>query len=68
MRRERTRCGRPNIFRRILAAFFRHDHPRFEDRRGWGDPPPDIGVREPRRPYPRGSSGATLLEPPAELN
>jgi hypothetical protein len=22
----------------------------FEDRSAWGDPPPDIGVREPRRP------------------
>ena len=21
-----------------------------EDRDGWGDPPPDVGVREPRRP------------------
>ncbi|HEU5371338.1 MAG TPA: hypothetical protein VFU51_03020 [Gaiellaceae bacterium] len=26
-------------------------------------PPPDIGVREPRRPVPSGSSGAISLEP-----
>jgi len=26
-------------------------------------PPPDIGVREPRRPAPSGSSGSISLEP-----
>jgi hypothetical protein len=26
--------------------------------------PPDIGVREPRRPVPSSSSGAVSLEPP----
>jgi len=26
-------------------------------------PPPDIGVREPRRPVPSGSSGTISLEP-----
>jgi hypothetical protein len=26
-------------------------------------PPPDIGVREPRRPVPSGSSGSISLEP-----
>jgi hypothetical protein len=26
-------------------------------------PPPDIGIREPRRPDPSGSSGAISLEP-----
>jgi len=26
-------------------------------------PPPDIGVREPSRPVPSGSSGAISLEP-----
>jgi hypothetical protein len=32
---------------------------------GWFDePPPDIGVREPRRPRPFGSAGAVLLDPP----
>ena len=27
-------------------------------------PPPDIGVREPRRPVPSASGGAISLEPP----
>jgi len=27
------------------------------------EPPPDIGVREPRRPRPFGSAGAVLLDP-----
>jgi len=67
MRRERASCRRPGLFRRILAAFFGRELPRFEDRRGWGDPPPDSGVREPRRPHPRGSAGAAVLEPPVEL-
>jgi hypothetical protein len=29
-------------------------------------PPPDIGVREPRRPVPSGSSGAVALDEPDE--
>jgi hypothetical protein len=28
------------------------------------DSPPDIGVREPRRPRPEGGAGTALLEPP----
>jgi hypothetical protein len=28
------------------------------------DMPPDIGVREPRRPRPIGGAGAVTLEPP----
>jgi hypothetical protein len=28
------------------------------------DPPPDIGVREPRRPRPLGGAGAVTLDPP----
>jgi hypothetical protein len=28
------------------------------------DPPPDIGVREPRRPRPFGGAGAATLDPP----
>ena len=28
------------------------------------EPPPDIGVREPRRPRPSAPGGAALLEPP----
>jgi len=40
---------------------------RREDRppAGWLDePPPDIGVREPRRPRPFGGAGAATLDPP----
>ena len=29
------------------------------------DEPPDIGVREPRRPRPGAGSGTAVLEPPA---
>ena len=36
-----------------------------EDRSEWGDPPPDSGVREPRRPPgPRPIGGAVELDPP----
>jgi hypothetical protein len=32
------------------------------------EPPPDMGVREPRRPRPSAPGGATLLElPPPDL-
>ena len=38
---------------------------RCEDRSGWGDPPPDAGVREPRRPVgPDPRAGAIRLDPP----
>jgi hypothetical protein len=53
------------LLRRIVAKLRRP--PQLEDRSTWGDPPPDIGVREPRRPRPSGSSGAATLDPPAEL-
>ena len=39
----------------------------FEDRSTWGDPPPDIGVREPRRPLgPDPLTAAVELEPLGE--
>jgi hypothetical protein len=31
---------------------------------GWRTPPPDSGVREPRRPTPTGSGGVSTLERP----
>jgi hypothetical protein len=31
---------------------------------GLRKPPPDIGVREPRRPVPSASGGAVALDPP----
>ena len=33
---------------------------------GLRKPPPDIGVREPRRPKPTAPGGAVALEPPDE--
>ena len=40
---------------------------RCEDRSGWDDPPPDVAVREPRRPLgPEPFSAATELELPPE--
>jgi hypothetical protein len=36
-----------------------------EDRGGWGEPPPDSGVREPRRPPGPGPlAGLVELDPP----
>jgi hypothetical protein len=36
-----------------------------EDRGGWGEPPPDSGVREPLRPLgPGPRTGAVELDPP----
>ena len=36
-----------------------------EDRGGWGDPPPDTAVREPRRPLGPGPlAGGAELDPP----
>jgi hypothetical protein len=38
---------------------------RYEDRSGWGDPPPDARVREPRRPLGTGPrASAVRLDPP----
>ena len=40
----------------------------YEDRSGWGDPPPASGVREPRRPLAPGPSAAAIeLDPPHGL-
>jgi hypothetical protein len=43
---------RPNLFQRALRFL------------GLRKPPPDIGVREPRRPVPSASGGAVSLEEP----
>ena len=32
----------------------------YEDRSGWGEPPPDAGVREPRRPLGPGPVAGTV--------
>jgi hypothetical protein len=55
-------CGRPSLLKRLLGVFRR--------RRGdsgcgdWFVEPPDIGVREPRRPRPGSGSGTAVLDPP----
>ena len=66
MRQPGCERARTSLFRRVVAALFRKA-PRYEDRSSWGEPPPDIGVREPRRPRPSNYGGAATLEPPAEL-
>jgi hypothetical protein len=43
---------RPNLLQRALQFL------------GLQKPPPDIGVREPRRPVPSASGGAVSLEEP----
>lgn len=48
---------------RFLAAVLRRPLPLF-DYGEWQEPPPDIGVREPRRPRPSSGSGSALLDPP----
>jgi hypothetical protein len=67
MRESGCRRARPNVFKRIVAALLGRGGPRFEDRSDWGDPPPDIGVREPRRPRPSSFGGAAVLDPPTDL-
>lgn len=59
MREPSCRRERPNVIKRMIAAVFGRRPRRFEDRSGWGDPPPDIGVREPRR-HGRQAPGALL--------
>src|SRR5262249_26469311 len=67
MRQPSCRRGRPNVFRRIVDALLGRA-PRWEDRSSWPDLPPDIGVREPRRPRPSSSGGAAVLDPPTDLS
>jgi hypothetical protein len=43
---------KPGLFTRLLQFL------------GLRKPPPDIGVREPRRPTPQASGGAVSLDPP----
>jgi len=62
--------GRPSCrqrgwtgWERFLAAVLRRP-PALFDYGEWQEPPPDIGVREPRRPRPSSGSGSALLDPP----
>jgi hypothetical protein len=55
-------CRRESGWRRLLA-FWRRP-PKTYDYGEWQEPPPDIGVREPRRPRPSSGAGSIALEPP----
>jgi hypothetical protein len=39
-------------------------HRKLFDYGDWQEPPPDIGVREPRRPRPSSGAGSAVLDPP----
>jgi hypothetical protein len=47
-----------------LISFLRFRRQKAVPAEWFDEPPPDIGVREPRRPRPFGSGGAVLLDPP----
>jgi hypothetical protein len=49
--------------KQLMTRVFRR-RPKRDDRSLWEEPPPDIGVREPRRPRPSSSGGAAVLDPP----
>jgi hypothetical protein len=49
--------------KRLMTRVFRR-RPKHEHPITWEEPPPDIGVREPRRPRPSSSGGAAVLDPP----
>jgi hypothetical protein len=67
MRPSRCRRERLSPFRRIVEALFGRE-PRLEDRSDWGEPPPDMGVREPRRPRPSSSGGSAVLDSPTDFS
>jgi hypothetical protein len=58
----RQRCGRPSWWRRVTARAFRRA-PRLFDYGDWQEPPPDIGVREPRRPRPSAGGASAVIDP-----
>jgi hypothetical protein len=60
---DRPRCRQPSRFKRLIALLrLRRRKP---EPFSWPEePPPDIGVREPRRPRPEGGAGTAILEPP----
>ena len=58
------RCRqRPSRIKRLIS-FLRLRRQQAALPEWFDEPPPDIGVREPRRPRPFGSAGAVLLDPP----
>ena len=56
-------CKRPNRMKR-LVAFLRRRSRTYAPVDWPEELPPDIGVREPRRPKPGSGSGAAVLDPP----
>jgi hypothetical protein len=59
----RRRRQRPSRIKRLIS-FLRLRRQKAVPREWFDEPPPDIGVREPRRPRPFGSADAVLLNPP----
>jgi hypothetical protein len=58
------RCRhRPSRIKRLIS-FLRFRRQKAVPAEWFDEPPPDIGVREPRSPRPFGSAGAVLLAPP----
>jgi len=55
---------RPSRLRRLASMFRLRRRESQLAREHPDDPPPDIGVREPRRPRPFGGAGAVTLDPP----
>lgn len=56
-------CGRPAWWKRLITALFGRS-PSMIDYGDWQDPPPDIRVREPRRPRPSSGAAGAVLDPP----
>lgn len=56
-------CRRPAWWQRVLEAILGRS-PKVLDYGDWTEPPPDIGVREPRRPRPTSGAGSAVLDPP----
>ena len=55
---------RSSLLARLLSRF--KSRPHREPQGGPSDAPPDIGVREPRRPRRPGPGGAAVLDPPTD--
>src|SRR5262245_14579342 len=54
--------SRPGRIKRLVALLRGRREPKWVD---WtGEEPPDIGVREPRRPRPGSGSGSVVIDPP----
>jgi hypothetical protein len=54
----------PNRFKRLIGFIRHYRDPKPLLTPDRPDDPPDIGVREPRRPRPGSGSGSAVLDPP----